>query len=128
MLFSFFKGKMCMDKKLGTPQNFCALNQHRVGDLPRPDKAGTKWIKLDWFTGPKQSTGNKILNLLITTNVRNNDNRPFSWCDRHIYVFPQCIVGWPGTKNFATCWGKHLRLVNVGVFEGCNILFQLIYC
>ena len=47
MLFSFFKGKMRMDKKLGTPQNFCALNQHRVGDLPRPDKAGTKWIKLD---------------------------------------------------------------------------------
>ena len=44
-----------------------------------------------------------------------------------VYVFPKCIVRWSGVKSFATCWGKCLRLVNVGVFEGCNILFQLFY-
>ena len=45
----------------------------------------------------------------------------------YLFVFPQCIVGWSGVKNFAACWGKRLRLVNVAVFEGCNILFQLFY-
>ena len=41
------------------------------------------------------------------------------------YVFPQCIVGWSGVKNFAACWSRRLCLVNVALFEGCNMLFQL---
>ena len=44
-----------------------------------------------------------------------------------VYIFPQCIVGWPGVKYFAGCLDKRLGLVKVGVFEGCNILFKLFY-
>ena len=47
------------------------------------------------------------------------------WPPYLFMFFSQYIIECPGVEYFAA--GKRLRQVNVGDFEGCNILFQLFY-